>query len=230
MRYLVTGGAGFIGSNTVDELVRRGHSVVVLDDLSSGKEENLADVRGKITFVKGSIIELEAVQKAMHQAECVIHLAARTSVPRSVKDPLETNRINVEGTLNVARACRELGLKMIFFSSDYVFDGKKGQRVLVSGLASSIDSRRRALAAKLSEWVTMRTAAPSAAASFNNAVTASPLAVSRFPVGSSARIICGGSRARHRRRSRGRSVSCVPTLRRRPREGGDPYAQGFQLE
>ena len=85
MRYLVTGGAGFIGSNTVDELVRRGHSVVVLDDLSAGKEENLAEVRSKITFVKGSIIDMEAVQKAIHQAEYVIHLAARTSVPRSVK-------------------------------------------------------------------------------------------------------------------------------------------------
>ena len=99
MRYLVTGGGGFIGSNTVDELVRRGHGVVVLDDLSSGKEENLADVRSKITFIKGSITDIEAVQKAMHQAEYVIHLAARTSVPRSVKDPLETNRINGEGTL-----------------------------------------------------------------------------------------------------------------------------------
>ena len=57
MRYLVTGGAGFIGSNTVDELVRRGHSVVVLDDLSSGKEDNLAEVRNKITFMKGSITD-----------------------------------------------------------------------------------------------------------------------------------------------------------------------------
>ena len=65
MRYLVTGGAGFIGSNTVDELVRRGHSVVVLDDLSAGKEENLAEVRSKITFVKGSVIDVEAVQKAL---------------------------------------------------------------------------------------------------------------------------------------------------------------------
>src|SRR5580693_6670291 len=94
MNYVVTGGAGFIGSNTVDELVRRGHSVVVLDDLSAGKEENLADVRNKITFMKGSITDLEAVQKAMHRAEYVLHLAARTSVPRSVKDPIETNRIN----------------------------------------------------------------------------------------------------------------------------------------
>ncbi len=117
MRYLVTGGAGFIGSNTVDELVRRGHGVVVLDDLSSGKEENLAEVRNKITFVKGSVTDLEAVQKAMHQAEFVIHLAARTSVPRSVKDPLETNRINVEGTLNVLVAARDNKVNRIVFAA-----------------------------------------------------------------------------------------------------------------
>lgn len=117
MRYLVTGGAGFIGSNTVDELVRRGHSVVVLDDLSSGKEDNLAEIRSKITFVKGSITDLEAVQKAIHQAEYVIHLAARTSVPRSVKDPLETNKINVEGTLNVLVAARDNKVKRVVFSA-----------------------------------------------------------------------------------------------------------------
>jgi nucleoside-diphosphate-sugar epimerase len=116
MRYLVTGGAGFIGSNTVDELVRRGHSVVVLDDLSSGKEENLAEVRGKITFMKGSITDLEAVQKAMHQAEYVIHLGARTSVPRSVKDPIDTNRINVDGTLNVLVAARDNKVKRVVYA------------------------------------------------------------------------------------------------------------------
>ena len=107
MRYLVTGGAGFIGSNTVDELVRRGDSVVVLDDLSSGKEDNLAEVRNKITFIKGSITDIEVVRKAMHEAEYVLHLAARTSVPRSVKDPIESNRINIDGTLNVLVAARD---------------------------------------------------------------------------------------------------------------------------
>jgi len=117
MRYLVTGGAGFIGSNTVDELVRRGHGVVILDDLSAGKEENLSEVRSKITFVKGSITDLEAVQKAMHQAEYVIHLAARASVPRSVKDPLETNRVNVEGTLNVLVAARDNRVKRLVFAA-----------------------------------------------------------------------------------------------------------------
>src|SRR6516165_7246111 len=117
MRYLVTGGAGFIGSNTVDELVRRGHGVVVLDDLSSGKEENLGEVRSKITFMKGSITDLEAVQRAIMQADYVIHLAARTSVPRSVKDPIDTNRINVDGTLNMLVAARDNKVKRVVFAA-----------------------------------------------------------------------------------------------------------------
>ena len=117
MRYLVTGGAGFIGSNTVDELVRRGHSVVVLDDLSSGREDNLAEIRNKITFIKGSITDIEVVRKVMHEAEYVLHLGARTSVPRSVKDPLETNKITIEGTLNVLVAAKELKVKRVVFAA-----------------------------------------------------------------------------------------------------------------
>src|ERR1700739_661405 len=117
MRFVVTGGAGFIGSNTVDELVRRGHSVVVLDDLSSGKEENLAEVRNKITLMKGSITDIEVVRKAMHEAEYVLHLAARTSVPKSVKDPIETNRINIDGTLNVLVAARDAKVKRFVFAA-----------------------------------------------------------------------------------------------------------------
>ena len=117
MRYLVTGGAGFIGSNTVDELVRRGHSVVILDDLSSGKEENLAEVRNKITFIKGSITDIEIIRKAIYEADFVIHLAARTSVPRSMKDPIETNRINIDGTLNVLVAARDAKVKRVVFAA-----------------------------------------------------------------------------------------------------------------
>lgn len=117
MRYVVTGGAGFIGSNTVDELVRRGHSVVVLDDLSSGKEENLAEVRNKITLIKGSITDIEVVRKAMHEAEYVLHLAARTSVPKSVKDPIESNKVNVDGTLNVLVAARDAKVKRVVFAA-----------------------------------------------------------------------------------------------------------------
>jgi UDP-N-acetylglucosamine/UDP-N-acetyl-alpha-D-glucosaminouronate 4-epimerase len=117
MRYVVTGGAGFIGSNTVDELVRRGHSVVVLDDLSSGREENLSEIRNKITLIKGSITDIEVVRKAMHEAEYVLHLAARTSVPRSVKDPIETNKINIDGTLNVLVAAKEMKVKRVIFAA-----------------------------------------------------------------------------------------------------------------
>jgi nucleoside-diphosphate-sugar epimerase len=117
MRYLVTGGAGFIGSNLVDELVRRGQDVVVLDDLSSGKEENLAAVRSKIDLRTGSITDLAAVRSACRGVDYVIHLAARTSVPRSVADPLETNHVNIDGTLNVLVAARDAKLRRFVFSA-----------------------------------------------------------------------------------------------------------------
>src|SRR5271168_3484110 len=117
MRYLVTGGAGFIGSNMVDELVRRGHSVVVLDDLSAGKEANLAAVRDKIDFQLGSITDLATVRTACEGADFVIHLAARTSVPRSVKDPIETNHVNIDGTLNVLIAARDARVRRLVYAA-----------------------------------------------------------------------------------------------------------------
>jgi UDP-N-acetylglucosamine/UDP-N-acetyl-alpha-D-glucosaminouronate 4-epimerase len=117
MRYVVTGGAGFIGSNIVDELVRRGESVVVLDDLSAGKEDNLADIRNKISFIKGSINDIEAIRRSMQEADYVIHLAARTSVPRSVKDPVETNRVNIDGTLNMLMAARDARVKRVVLAA-----------------------------------------------------------------------------------------------------------------
>jgi UDP-glucose 4-epimerase len=116
MRYLVTGGAGFIGSNTVDELVRRGHDVVVLDDLSTGKVANLDQVRTKIRLIQESITNLEAMREVCRGVDCVIHLAAQTSVPRSVKDPIETNLINVDGTLNVLVAARDAKVKRVVFA------------------------------------------------------------------------------------------------------------------
>jgi len=117
MRYLVTGGAGFIGSNIVDELVRRGHNVVVLDDLSSGKEENLSVVAKKIEFHKGSITDSSVVAKACLGVDYVLHLAARTSVPRSVLDPIETNRVNIDGTLNVLVAARDAKARRVVFAA-----------------------------------------------------------------------------------------------------------------
>jgi nucleoside-diphosphate-sugar epimerase len=117
MRYVVTGGAGFIGSNTVDELVRRGHSVVVLDDFSAGKEQNLAQVIDKIEVENGTITDLDTCHNAFKGADYVLHLAARTSVPRSVKDPLESNRINIDGTLNVLVAARDAKVKRLVFAA-----------------------------------------------------------------------------------------------------------------
>lgn len=117
MRYLVTGGAGFIGSNMVDELVRRGHDVTVLDDLSAGKESNLAHIRGKIDFLIGTITDLAAVQSACKGADYVIHLAARTSVPRSVKDPIESNHVNIDGTLKVLVAARDAKVKRFVYAA-----------------------------------------------------------------------------------------------------------------
>lgn len=124
MRYLVTGGAGFIGSNTVDELVRRGHNVVVVDDLSTGKAENLAEVRGTIELTQCSVTDLDKVREACRGVDCVIHLAAQTSVPRSVKDPIETNGINVNGTLNVLVAARDAKVKRVVFASSCAVYGK----------------------------------------------------------------------------------------------------------
>jgi len=117
MRYLVTGGAGFIGSNIVDELVKRDQEVVVLDDLSAGKETNLAGVRDRIDLHIGSITDLAAVQSACKGVHYVIHLAARTSVPRSVLNPLETNHVNIDGTLNVLVAARDVQVRRFVFAA-----------------------------------------------------------------------------------------------------------------
>jgi nucleoside-diphosphate-sugar epimerase len=117
MRYLVTGGAGFIGSNIVGELVRRNHEVVVLDDLSAGKEANLFGVRGKIDLRIGSVTDLPAVRSAIQGADYAMHLAARTSVPRSVKDPLDTNLININGTLNVLVAARDAKVRRFVYAA-----------------------------------------------------------------------------------------------------------------
>lgn len=117
MRYLVTGGAGFIGSHIVDELVRRGHEVVVLDDLSAGKEENLATVRSKIDFRVENITNLAALQSACKGADYVMHLAAQTSVPRSVEKPLSTNLVNIDGTLNALVAARDARVRRFVYAA-----------------------------------------------------------------------------------------------------------------
>ena len=124
MRYLVTGGAGFIGSNTVDELVRRGHNVVVLDDLSSGKVENLSGANGKVKLLQHSVTDLDRMHEACRGVDYVLHLGARTSVPRSVLNPLETNHVNVDGTLNILVAARDAKVKRVVFAGSSAVYGE----------------------------------------------------------------------------------------------------------
>jgi nucleoside-diphosphate-sugar epimerase len=135
MRYLVTGGAGFIGSHLVDELVRRGQEVVVLDDLSTGSEANIEGVRGKIDFRVGTITDLKDVQSACRGADYVIHLAARASVPKSVKDPIGTNHTNIDGTLNVLVASRDAGARRFVYAASSSAYGETPQQPKIETMA-----------------------------------------------------------------------------------------------
>src|SRR5947208_14082913 len=102
-RYLVTGGAGFIGSHLVEELLRRGHLVRIVDDFSSGNRDNLPDA-SRVDFIEGDVSIAAVAQQAVKGCDYVLHQAAIPSVPRSVKDPLTSHRANVDGTLQVLLA------------------------------------------------------------------------------------------------------------------------------
>src|SRR2546427_4811897 len=107
MRYLVTGGAGFIGSHLVEHLVAAGHDVVLLDDFSTGRRENFAAVADRVQLIEGSITDAALCRRAMADVDCVLHQAAATSVARSVDEPLATHDVNATGTLNVLLAARD---------------------------------------------------------------------------------------------------------------------------
>ena len=114
-QYLVTGGAGFIGSHLAEELLRRGHDVRVVDSLVTGRRSNL-DHLPRVDFLEGDLANLEVARRAVQGCDYVLHQAAIPSVPRSVKDPLTSNRANVDGTLNVLVAARDAGLKRVIFA------------------------------------------------------------------------------------------------------------------
>jgi nucleoside-diphosphate-sugar epimerase len=117
MRYLVTGGAGFIGSTICHRLVADGHEVVVLDNFSTGDRARLEAIRTRITLVEGDIRDRRAVDEAVRGADIVFHEAALPSVARSVEDPLTSNDVNVTGTLTVLEAARRAGVGRLVYAA-----------------------------------------------------------------------------------------------------------------
>lgn len=120
--YLVTGGAGFIGSHLVERLVRMGRAVRVLDNFLTGKRENLTEWQDQIELIEGDLRDPQTVRRAVEGAGCVFHVGALPSVPRSVADPVLSHEINVTGTLNVLMAARDAGgVRVVFSSSSSVY-------------------------------------------------------------------------------------------------------------
>ena len=114
---LVTGGAGFIGSHLVEELIAKGYRVRVLDNFSSGRRERLEPFAAKIEIVEGDLRSRQTVREAVHGIDFVLHQAAVPSVPQSVEDPVTTNEVNVGGTLNLLEAARDAGVKRLVNAS-----------------------------------------------------------------------------------------------------------------
>lgn len=116
MRYLVTGGAGFIGSHLVERLVATGQDVVILDDLSSGRRDNFAAVRRRVSFIRGSVTDLSTCRRAVDGVDYVLHQAAVTSVQRSVDEPLAAHEVNATGTLNILQAARDAHVRRVVYA------------------------------------------------------------------------------------------------------------------
>ncbi|MCQ2030930.1 NAD-dependent epimerase/dehydratase family protein [Stutzerimonas zhaodongensis] len=123
---LVTGGAGFIGSNLVDALIARGYAVRVLDNLSTGKRSNLPSV-DSVELIVGDVADANTVRSAVQGCRAVVHLAAVASVQASVDDPVGTHQSNLVGTLNLCEAMREAGIRRVLFASSAAVYGNNGE-------------------------------------------------------------------------------------------------------
>jgi nucleoside-diphosphate-sugar epimerase len=124
--YLVTGGAGFIGSHIVEALVRRGERVRVLDNLITGKRANIEHLASGIEFIEGDIRDLETIRRAVEGVRIIFHEAAIPSVPRSVNDPLLNHESNINGTFNVLLAARDAGVRRLVYAASSSAYGEKG--------------------------------------------------------------------------------------------------------
>ncbi len=115
--FLVTGGAGFIGSNIVERLVSEGYSVRILDDFSSGRQENIAGFEDVISVVRGDLRDPDVARRAVDDIDCIFHQAALPSVQRSVENPVLSNEINVSGTVNLLNAARQAGVRRVIYAA-----------------------------------------------------------------------------------------------------------------
>lgn len=127
MRYLVTGGAGFIGSNIVTELVNRKEKVRVLDNFSTGRRENLLPLLDRIELIEGDLTDLETVRKAGEGTDFVLHQGALPSIPRSIEHPIGSNNTNVSGTLNLLIAAKDAGVRRVIYASSSSVYGDSSQ-------------------------------------------------------------------------------------------------------
>jgi len=121
MKYIVTGGAGFIGSNIVKKLVSKGNNVTVIDNLYTGKESNLESVKDKIIFLKDSILNIDLLEKEMKNIDGVFHQAALASVQDSFSKPDEYHNVNVNGTENILKLAKKNSFKVVYASSSSVY-------------------------------------------------------------------------------------------------------------
>ncbi|MFC1736316.1 SDR family oxidoreductase [Candidatus Hydrogenedentota bacterium] len=126
--FVVTGGAGFIGSNITEALCARGDSIVVLDDFSSGKRKNLDNINGDVSVIEGSITDLEVCRQAVEGADYVLHHAAQPSVPGSVADPVGTNNANLTGAINMLVAARDANIKRFVLAASSAAYGDSPQQ------------------------------------------------------------------------------------------------------
>jgi UDP-glucose 4-epimerase len=121
MKYVVTGGAGFIGSHLTKKLVERGDIVTVIDNMNTGKEKNLEPIRDKINFVKGDILDVELLEDTIKNADGVFHQAALASVQDSFNEPDKYHNVNVNGTENILKLSKKYGFKVVYASSSSVY-------------------------------------------------------------------------------------------------------------
>jgi len=129
MHFAVTGGAGFVGSHLVNYLIKEGHSISVIDNLSYGKKQNLAEVSGQIKFYQEDIRDFEAMKKILKNVDGIFHQAALTVVQDSLKKPQEYQDVNVSGTENIFKLAKEHGLKVVFASSSSVYGHKENMPI-----------------------------------------------------------------------------------------------------